>query len=554
MTISKPPLSVAIVGAGPSGLCAAIRLLEDVGVKQLTLYESSSGVGGTWFRNTYPGAACDVEAVGYSYSFRQKSNWSCTFAGQKELLAYFSSVAEENDLHSRIRFGTTVTGATWDESASLWRLELSIVSEGGGAPVTSEASANILIAATGPLCIPHVPEFPGLESFGGSIMHSAEWDDSVKIKGQKVAMVGTAASAAQIGPAIVEDVEKLLVFQRTPNWMVPRLNFEYPSVVKFAFQYIPGFQRFWRTMLYLRRDLLFFRAFKPGSRPQKLAAKFYGEWMAKQIPAERHAELLPTYAFGCKRVVVSSTFLSTLTHPSTEVVTDSISSIDQSGIVTTEGTHHDVDVIVMATGFKIHPVLSSIKVVGRDGLVLSEQWSKEGGATAYLGTAVAGFPNFYTLLGPFTGLGHASVLTIVECQVNMITKLIRRQLETSTAALAVKPEAEKQFVEEARKALVNTVWQQGGCVSWYMTPGSKTPAALWPWTVFWFWWRTRSPTWQNFTPEMGAPPPNLRKIGVIMAAGMAFAAIIAARRGARVHPNSIMQAIQHLRGTLARLS
>ncbi|TPX61122.1 hypothetical protein SpCBS45565_g07325 [Spizellomyces sp. 'palustris'] len=512
-------LSVAIIGAGASGLCAAIQLKKKLGLTSFTIYEKSPDLGGTWFDNKYPGCACDVASHLYSYSFELNPDWSQAFSPADEIREYFASVARKYGLIEHIRFRTEVVSARWDAEQNLWRLKLNIAGDNGVIKEV-DATANILLSGVGGLNRPYYPEIPGLNDFKGPTLHTAMWDRDVSLKGKRVGVIGNAASGAQLIPELVPITEKLVVFQRTPNWVLPRNNYEHPNFLKIIFRYIPGVQTLWRTILFARRDLLFgLGAFRPGGIISKYATAQFAKLMKDQIKdPELQKKLIPNYAVGCKRVVLSSDYLPAIQDPKTVLVTDPISRIDEYGVVTADGNRHDVDALVLATGFVTQDPIGHIDVEGRDGLKLKARWGND--AEAYLGMTVSGFPNFYVILGPHSGLGHSSVLTMIECQVNYIVQMISTQLATKTLAVEVRPEALQAFTEKIYKAMETTTWNAGGCRSWYKNRSGKV-TALWPHTVFWYWVQTFRPKYRDFKPVMKPPRSIVYHIlTVILAIGL----------------------------------
>ncbi|TPX57647.1 hypothetical protein PhCBS80983_g03671 [Powellomyces hirtus] len=496
-------VSVAIIGAGLSGLCAAIRLKEDVGITQFTIYEASEDVGGTWLHNQYPGCGCDVESHLYSFSFHPKPDWTCEYANQPEIRSYISSVTDSYNLRPHIRFRTRVVSLNWNPVSAHWRLKLSISDPTSHKISLVDTTASIVISAMGPLNVPAIPKNLDPKQFEGPIMHTAQWDTNVDLTGKKVAVVGNAASGAQVVGDIVEKVGQLVVFQRTPNWIVPRSNFKYPAWMMWVFRNVPLVQRIWRTLLFLRREVIFYNAFKPTNLLARLAAKQYRSLMKQSIPPHLRDTLIPNYAFGCKRVLVSSSYLPALTNPKTTLVTTSISHLTPKGLQLTDTTHIDADVVVLATGFDVQHLWRDTTITGTDNETLAEKWTRA--KDSYKGLAIHGFPNFYTLLGPYSGLAHSSVISIVECQVNYIVQLVARQIATNTPALNVTRQAETDHVAFCEKGLEGSAWKTGGCKSWYIDSATGSPAALWPHTVSWFWWSTRKVDWTHHEPVMTAP-------------------------------------------------
>ncbi|KAI8825900.1 flavin-containing monooxygenase FMO [Fimicolochytrium jonesii] len=486
---------VAVIGAGFGGVCAGVKLKEQLKLSNFTIYEKSYDVGGTWHLNTYPGCACDVESHLYSFSFQQKPDWTEAYASQPEIHQYLRTVVKDRGLTDHVQFGTEVVKLAWDGRKNVWHLSLKIKDKAGNVRL-EETTANVVIGAVGPLHRPHYPEIPGFKDFKGKLMHTAEWDNKVDLKGKRVAVIGNGASGAQVVPELAPIVDKLTVFQRTASWISPRNNFRHSGILKFMFRYVPFLQRFWRFCLYVRRDILWYNAFKSGSPIARLLSHMLRSYLKQEIPDDAlRAKLTPDYDPGCKRIVVSDAYLPAMRHPSTRLVTESIVEITPNGIMTSDKERHDLDVIVVATGFLVQESFNGVEVIGKDGLTLQRRWSDS--LEAYLGMTVSEFPNLYFLMGPHTGLGHSSVITMIECQMNHITQLLKKQILSSAATLTVRPSALKAFEAEMDGGTKDKVWQLGHCQSWYKNSSGRI-TALWPYSVFYYWWRTRSVRWADY--------------------------------------------------------
>ena len=474
--MSEPqPVDIAIVGAGFSGLGMAIRLRAQ-GIDDFVILERNADVGGTWWANTYPGCACDVPSHLYSFSFAPNPDWSRTYSPQPEIRAYLERIAREHDLYRSIRLGTSLTGADWDEDAGRWRLATS-----GG-----ELSARVLIAAPGPLTEPHLPGLPGLDDFAGTVFHSARWDHAHDLRGERVAVVGTGASAIQLVPAIQPEVAQLYVFQRTPPWVLPHTARAIRAREKAFYRRVPAAQRAVRAGVYAGRELLvpgFTR--RPGLL--KVAERVSRRHLRDQIadPALRE-RVTPDYAIGCKRILPSNRWYPALTEPNVELVADPIQAVTAAGIVTADGSERAVDTIVFGTGFRVAEVPIGRLVRGRGGQVLADAWA--GSPRAHLGCTVAGFPNLFLLLGPNTGLGHSSMIYMIESQLAYVSDALRVMRERGAAVAEVRPEVQAAYNRELDTRMERTVWSTG-CASWYQDATGRN-AALWPdWT-----WRFRRRT------------------------------------------------------------
>jgi len=466
-------LDVAIIGAGFSGLCMAIKLKE-AGCESFTIFEKASDLGGTWRDNRYPGCACDVPSHLYSFSFEQNPDWSRSFSPQAEIWRYMKDCAGKHGILSHMRFNAGVASAAYDESAQLWRLRLK-----DGETVTARA----LVSGIGALHLPTFPKLKGLESFAGRAFHSSEWDESYDLAGKRVAVIGTGASAVQIVPNIADKVAQLTLFQRTPSWILPRQDRAYAGETKNRFRKFPFLQRLLRNFIYLALES---RALGFISRPGilKPAEKMARAYIARTIPdPAMRAALTPGYAIGCKRILISDDFYPALTRPNVELVTDAIREVTPQGIVTEDGRLREFDAIVHATGFRATELLSELPITGRGGRKLADDWKD--GAEAYYGIAVAGYPNFFMLLGPNTGLGHNSVIFMIEAQVRYVMDC----LSWRAGEVEVREDVQRAFNAALNAKMERTVWKSG-CRSWYLNENG-TNSVIWPGFTVDYWWKTR---------------------------------------------------------------
>jgi cation diffusion facilitator CzcD-associated flavoprotein CzcO len=470
---------VVIVGAGFAGLGMAIRLQQG-GIDDFVLLERASGVGGVWRDNRYPGLTCDIESHLYSYSFEPNPSWTRMFAPQAEILAYLERCADKHGLRSRIRFDTPATGATFDEQAGRWTVDT-----GGKEPL----SARVLISGAGhALSQPVYPEIPGREAFAGKTMHSARWDASLPLEGKAVAVIGTGASAIQIVPSIAPRVGRLHVFQRSPPWILPKPDRDITARERKRFERFPFLQRLWRWWQFWAHELSgagFFVTFSVMAVGQWLARRYLGATVPD--PALR-ARLSPAYKMGCKRILVSSDYYPALQRPNVELVTEQIQEIRPHSIVTADGRERPVDVLVFATGFEAAEAKPPFGVRGRGGLELVEAWRD--GIEAYLGTAISGFPNLFLLVGPNTGLGHSSMVLMMESQIRYIVGAVRALRSRGLKFVDVLADVQRRYNVSLQKRLSKTVWNTGGCLSWYRTRSGKN-TTLWPGFTAEFRWRTR---------------------------------------------------------------
>jgi cation diffusion facilitator CzcD-associated flavoprotein CzcO len=467
---SIPHQRIAIVGSGFSGLGMAIRLKQE-GIEEFVVLERAQELGGTWRDNTYPGCACDVPSNLYSFSFAPNPDWSQTFSPQPEIWAYLQRVSREHGIDSHIRYGHEVIAARWDAEGKLWRIETS-----GG-----NLTADMLVAGAGPLSDPKLPEIDGIDSFEGTLFHSARWEHEHVLDGERVAVIGTGASSIQLVPKIQPRVGKLHVFQRTPPWVVPHRNRPTTRWERLLFRTVPAAQRLVRGAVYGARELFVLPLMHPrkGSLPERMAGKHLREQV--EDPALR-ARLTPNYRIGCKRILISDEYYPALVQPNVEVVTDSIARITPRGIVTADGVERELDTIIFGTGFHVTDIPFSKWIYGGDGRSLAEAWS--GSAQAYLGSVVAGFPNLFLLVGPNTGLGHNSIVFMIESQLHYLMECLQFMRSHDLDIVEVREPVQRRYNEQLQGRLQGTVWNSGGCASWYLDEHGRNttiwPGSTWP--------------------------------------------------------------------------
>ena len=458
---------VAVVGAGFGGLGMALRLVAE-GVGDFVVLERAEAVGGVWRDNVYPGAACDVHSHLYELAAAPNPRWSRRFSAQPEIRAYLERVADAGGLRRHLRLGHDVEGAAWDPGARRWR----IATDRGG------YTADVLVAATGGLSEPLVPDLPGLDAFAGPVVHTARWPDGLDLAGRRVAVVGTGASAVQVVPAIQPEVEHLTLFQRTPPWVMARRDAPVGEAVRRRFERWPRLQRAVRRALYGVREGfgLAFRNASVGATAEALARRH----LRAQVPDPAlRRRLTPDYRYGCKRVLLSDDYYPALTRPNV-TVTGAAARVRPDALVDAEGAVHPADVVVLATGFHVHDHPFMARVAGRGGRTLAETWGPS--PVAHLGTTVAGFPNFFLLQGPNTGLGHTSVILMMEAQIDHVAHALGAMRRRRLAAVEPRPEAQAAWVAEVDALAEGTTWTVGGCRSWYLD-GAGRNGALWPGSV-----------------------------------------------------------------------
>ncbi|GAB2638956.1 NAD(P)/FAD-dependent oxidoreductase [Gordonia jinhuaensis] len=466
-------VTIAIIGAGFSGLGAAIKLQQN-GFEDFVILDRGSDFGGTWRDNTYPGAACDVPSHLYSYSFAPNPNWSRSFSQQPEIHQYINDVAETYDIRSRTRFGVEVRDARWDDTSQRWTIDTD----------AGEYTAKYLVGAVGPLCEPNLPDIKGINEFGGEIFHSARWNHDYDLTGKRVAVIGTGASAIQIIPGIADKVGHLDVYQRTAPWVLPRADRPYTGLEHWAFKNIPGYQKLCRLGIYSAHELVSFGltyapdVLKPAVRAGKAN-------IARAISDRTLREkVTPTFKPGCKRILLSNLYYPALAQDNVEVVTDGISHVTETGIVTVDGEEREVDAIVVATGFHVTDSPTFEHIVGRGGRSLAETW-QSAGMKAYKGSTVHGFPNMFLMIGPATGLGHTSMVYMIESQLNYLVDELKKIRSQSISTIDVKADVQDSYNASIQKTLRRSVWIAGGCSSWYKDADGNV-TTVWPGFTFRF--------------------------------------------------------------------
>ena len=485
--------SIAIIGAGFSGIGMAIRL-KQAGFADFTIYEAADDVGGTWYWNSYPGAACDIGSHLYSFSFKRNHEWTKTYAGHEEILEYLRACMREEGLYRRTRLSTKIETAAYDDAACRWTLT---TADG------EQVEHDVVIFGCGQLNEPKRPDVTGLDDFAGAMFHSARWDHGFDLRGKRVAVIGNGASAAQFVPEIAKEVDHLAVFQRTPSWIVPRRDFPYSERRKQAFRRVPGVESLHRLGIFWFNEQGFL-AFRPG---QKWWGLIQGsdkaeEWqgialrhLEKQVPDPAlRAKLTPDYGIGCKRVLLSNDWYPTLQRDNVELVTDRIERVTADGVETDAGAHGPFDAIILGTGFDSTRFMSTVRITGANGLDLAEAWRD--GPQAHLGITVAGFPNLFMLYGPNTNLGHGTIIFMLECQIRYVRKCIERMRDKRLRTLAVRPEAQARFNAELQADLAKSVWASG-CRSWYVTADGKVQNN-WSGFMLGYWKDTLRPDFADF--------------------------------------------------------
>ncbi|MEE1938464.1 NAD(P)/FAD-dependent oxidoreductase [Streptomyces sp. TRM 70361] len=469
---------VAVIGSGFGGLGAAVRLRR-AGVTDFVVLERRDALGGAWRDNTYPGCACDVPSHLYSFSFAPNPDWPRSFSGQEDIRAYLERVADTFGLRPHLRFGAELLAARWDTEALRWEIETR----------SGSLTADMLVSATGPLSDPRIPDIPGLAGFPGEVFHSAQWDHDYDLRGKRVAMIGTGASAIQIVPAIQPVVDRLTVFQRTPAWVLPRLDRETSRFERRLHARVPVTGALRRQALWLVREIQV-GAFTRYPAQLGLVEKLARRHMHKAVrdPALR-ARLTPGYRIGCKRILLSNDYYPALARPNVDVVASGLKEVRGSTLVAADGTEAEADAVVFGTGFHVTDMPIAHRITGADGVTLAEAWKD--GMAALRGATVAGFPNFMTVIGPNTGLGNSSMILIIEAQLNYLVDYLRRLDALAAAAppgrsgrvaLDARPAAVRAWNDRIQERMRRTVWSTGGCDSWYLDANGRN-TTVWPGTT-----------------------------------------------------------------------
>lgn len=476
---------IVIIGAGVSGIGSAIKLRK-AGFNDLRIVEKSGSFGGTWHDNSYPGASCDVPAHLYSLSFAPNPDWSIHYAGQAELLSHLRAVADEHELSEITTFGTEIVSAEWDQSSCCWRL---------GTKTGDKMVADIVISGLGQLNRPNIPAIEGLETFEGTTFHSARWRHDHDLTDRRVAVIGTGASAIQFVPEVAKQAGHLDLYQRSPNWVLPRVNPPYSQARKWAFRHLPGARRLHRAAIWARFEGLVGPVFNTGSVANKKATEAAMKYLTAAVPDDGlRSRLVPTFPIGCTRILASSSWYPALRQPNVDLITDGIERIVPDGIIGSDGTHRRVDTIIFGTGFRTTEFLSPIDFRGRDGVSIRDQWQE--GAEAYMGIAVAGFPNLFMLYGPNTNLGHNSIIFMIEQQIRYTIELLDRMHADGATDLEVGREAQDTYNQWVQKQMKKRVWL-ADCSSWYKNDSGKI-VNNWPGSTIDYWRKCRRPDISDF--------------------------------------------------------
>ncbi|MFF2041122.1 flavin-containing monooxygenase [Kitasatospora sp. NPDC058170] len=458
-------LRVAVIGSGFSGLGTAVRLLQQ-GIDDFLVFERADEVGGTWRDNTYPGCACDVMSHLYSFSFARNPEWNSTFGGQGELFAYLKDTAERFGVRPYLRLGHELLAARWDEDLRRWHIETS----------QGHYTAQVLVTGTGYLSEPSVPNLPGLDTFQGTVFHSARWDHGHDLTGRNVAVIGTGASAIQFVPKIQPQVGRLDLYQRTPPWVGPKNDKPTSTRQRWMLRHLPGYQHFRRSFNMHGREILAFVMSRPAlaTKMQKMASDHLRKSVAD---TDLRRRLTPDFILGCKRLLFSNTWYPAIQQPNVDIVSDAITAIGPTSVTSADGTSREVDTIILGTGFHATDRPVARRIHGRGGISLRDTWKD--GMSAHRGTTVAGFPNLFMLLGPNTTLGHSSQVVMIEAQIAYVMDALKAMDKRQLASVEVRPQAQQDYNTALAAKLDGTVWNAGDCKSWYIDAGGRN-SSIWP--------------------------------------------------------------------------
>ena len=454
-----------IIGSGFAGIIAAVRL-QQIGERDIIMLERAGDVGGVWRDNGYPGCACDIESHLYSLSFARNPDWSHTFARQQEIHSYLKDCIEHFDLQKTIRLHHEVQKMAWNEQDGIWIIHTN----------QGEYRARFVVGGFGALSDPSIPKLEGIEKFKGMAFHSARWPAGLDMRRKRVAVIGTGASAIQFIPEIQPEVAKLHVFQRSAAWVIPKPDAPISETRKKMFRYVPLLQRVNRLKIYMSREIMVV-GFRHPSITKKVTRDALAHMYKDIQDPELRRKLTPDYALGCKRVLPSNTYYPALAQPNVEVHTAGISTVVEDGIIDKDGNKAEADIIIYATGFKVTNAPLAEYIYGKEGHTLAQEWN--GSPKAYLGITVSGFPNLFIMQGPNTRLGHSSALFMMESQALHIQKVVKHVRAKRMDIIEPKREAQQRFIGQIAKGLEGTVWETGGCTSWYLDETGRN-ASIWP--------------------------------------------------------------------------
>ena len=467
LTIESPHVRVAVIGAGLSGVAAGIALNGE-GIEDFVILERAADVGGVWRDNTYPGIACDVPSHLYSLSSAPNSQWRHTFARGQEIHRYIQAVAAEHGLEAQLHFGQELLDASWDDERQFWSITTTDL----------ELTADLVIDATGPLTEPKVPEIEGLETFEGTIFHSASWDHGHDLSGERVAVVGTGASSIQFVPEIQPRAAHVTVFQRTPGWVMPRIDRATTALERAVLRRIPGVRRLQRLVQYLVRDGLLYRLIRRNRVFRAIMQSIAGAHLRRQVrDPELRAKLVPDFEIACKRILISSDWYPALAQDNVDVVPAGVREVRGRTVIAGDGSEYEVDTIIFGTGFETLAPPITERIHGRGRRSLADAW--RGGPRHYRAVEVAGFPNYFRLAGAGCGLGHGSLIFMIESQTTWLRDALGTMARHGASTVEVTERAQDEYMRFAAADAGRTVWALGGCTSWYQDQNGDA-TSMWP--------------------------------------------------------------------------
>ncbi|KXS19666.1 FAD/NAD(P)-binding domain-containing protein [Gonapodya prolifera JEL478] len=487
--------SIAVIGAGFSGLVVGVQARKILNTDNFTIFEKEPAVGGTWLVNKYPGAACDVMSHFYSFSFELNPDWSMSYSPGDEIWRYMDTVAKKHQLHEKTRFGHELREARWIEEDGEWDLLFLVHDNSSKSPTELRLRFNYLIYGGGSLHHPKFPDYPGWDKYKGAAAHSAAWPSGVDLRGKNVGVIGNGASGVQIVEKIAPLAKQLTIYQRTPNWYLPKLMFSYPAWLRWVFRYVPLTMWLHRLYISLSSELMFPIWLKSTWMQSIASFVVHRLYDVTITDSKLRSALTPKYAVGTKRILPQITYLEDLQRPNVELVhAERIVEIDATGIWTeakqSERKHRDHDIIIAATGFDASPTASPVKIYGRGGVERGDKWFKQTGeknlAIHYKTVMTSAFPNFFTVYGPNTGVGHTSAVTMIEAEADLSLRIIKEAISHGLKAIEPKEEVERKYTEKLWEDLKKTVWCGGQTHSWY-NPTNRTDGKLstmWPYDAY----------------------------------------------------------------------
>jgi len=466
---------IVVIGTGFAGIGMAIAL-KKAGIEDFVVLERARDLGGTWRDNDYPGCACDIPSMLYSFSFERNDRWSRIYPPQGEIWEYLRRCVERHRIGPHIRFDTDVRGAEYDDASATWTVRTQ----------HGELRTRVIVSGMGPLNRANVPDIPGLQSFAGTVFHSSAWNHGYDLRGKNVGVIGTGASSIQFVPEIAPVAGRLHVFQRTPPWVIPKPDRAVGALGR-TLRRFPPYAWAVRKLIYWILEVRAY-GFTVDPKRLELAERLSLHHLARQVPgAELRAKLTPAYRLGCKRVLLSSDYYPALQRPNVELVTSEIREVQPGGVVTADGVVRPLDALVFGTGFHAADSVAPMSIVGRGGVTLDDAWRD--GARAYLGISVAGFPNLFLLIGPNTGLGHNSMVFMIEAQIRYVMSALAHMRRARVPALDVRREVQAGFNAALQRRMARTVWASG-CTSWYLDRSGRN-TTLWPGFTFVYRFLTR---------------------------------------------------------------